>query len=329
MTNYPTSQDNYLTLPGVSSNTQEDIAIMALRSAVFAIEQELGIVPAGVYSDVRSRLDILENRIIGAISPQILNDGYVSSPFIIVNPSAAITLTISSGYGTPTENRLDGSIYMRGGDGTLNNQLYIRIGGVWSPIQTSFTEAAGGDLTNNYPNPMIGRLQGNPLSISGSITTGYVLTWNGTAWVAAASTGGGGGGGSPTGTAGGDLYGLYPNPGVFRLTGTYNCPTTVSVNDAVYLTSADNVDKANANTKEPVIGLVCAKPTTTSATIQYYGELTGYSSLSTGSTYYLATSDGGITNIPPSSVGSVVQRLGFARNTTTLVIMIDRELVVN
>ncbi len=62
MTNYPYGFDNNITLPGVSGSSQEDTAITALRSSVFAIEIELGITPSGIYPDVRTRLDILESR---------------------------------------------------------------------------------------------------------------------------------------------------------------------------------------------------------------------------------------------------------------------------
>ena len=37
-------------------------SIDAIREAIFAIEQELGLVPSGVYKDVRTRLDVIENR---------------------------------------------------------------------------------------------------------------------------------------------------------------------------------------------------------------------------------------------------------------------------
>ena len=57
------------------------------------------------------------------------------------------------------------------------------------------TAAAGGDLTGNYPNPTVAKLQGYDVS-SSVPTSGQVLTWNGSAWVATApATGGSGGGG--------------------------------------------------------------------------------------------------------------------------------------
>jgi hypothetical protein len=58
----------------------------------------------------------------------------------------------------------------------------------------SATAAAGGDLSGNYPNPTVAKLQGQAVS-SAAPGTGQVLTWNGTTWVATAPASGGSGGG--------------------------------------------------------------------------------------------------------------------------------------
>lgn len=183
MTNYPSAQDNNITLPGVSGVSQEDIAISALRDATFAIEKELGITPSGVYTDVRARLDILESRINFSVSPTILNDGYVNSPLIIVNQPQGVTLTISDGYGAPTENRVDGSLYMRGGDGYANNQLYVRLNAAWKPIQTD-QWTAGGDLSGTYLNQEVIGIRHKPVDVSletiDGYQDGYHLTWSNT-----------------------------------------------------------------------------------------------------------------------------------------------------
>jgi hypothetical protein len=180
MTNYPFGFDNNITLPGVSGTTQEDIAITALRSSVFAVEIELGITPSGIYPDVRTRLDILESRLQFGVSPNIPNDGYVKSPLFIWNVPQNIILTISDGYGTPTENRLSGSLYMRS-DGTANHELYIRRGNQWFPIQTDLF-SAGCDLTGTYTCQNVIGIQGKPLNPSlqfmDGYQDGYHLTWN-------------------------------------------------------------------------------------------------------------------------------------------------------
>lgn len=190
MSNYPYSFDNNITLPGVSGSSQEDVAITALRSAVFAIETELGVTPSGIYPDVRTRLDILESRIQFGISPNIPNDGYVKSPLIIWNVPQNIALTISDGYGAPTENRLDGSIYMRGGDGYANNQLYVRLNGQWLPVQTEQFTAAN-DLmgyplgTDGHLAQTVIGLYNRPLSTTmetvSAVEDGYHITWNNSA----------------------------------------------------------------------------------------------------------------------------------------------------
>ncbi len=180
MTNYPDSQDNNLTIPSVSGSTQEDLAISALRDAIFAMEKEFGIRPSGVYSDIRARFDILEARINDPASPTILSDGYVNSPLFIVNTPQAITLSISDGYGFPTEHRINGSLFLRA-DGYANDDLYIRRDGYWKPIQTDPFVAAG-DLSGNYLSQNVIKLRNKSLNSSlssiNSSQDGYVLTWN-------------------------------------------------------------------------------------------------------------------------------------------------------
>jgi hypothetical protein len=106
----------------------------------------------------------------------------------------------------------------------------------------------------------------------------------------------------------------------------YACAPTVAIGDIIYLSGVDTIAKASAFSLAtmPSIGLVYAKPTTTSAVVIYEGELSVFTGLIPGTRYYASVVAGQI--VPPGDVnfpsvtGNVLQDIGLARNSTTLVI---------
>lgn len=146
--------------------------INALISAVEAIESELGLLPSGVYASVRTRLDILEARINNPLAPA----PNVQNPFFIGDTG----VTISTGYGAPTESRVPGSIFLRE-DGYNDQGLYaFRPDGYWHQIDTDPWTAAGDLAGNIYSQTVIG-IQGRPVKATAPQIDlegdGYVLTW--------------------------------------------------------------------------------------------------------------------------------------------------------
>ena len=108
------------------------------------------------------------------------------------------------------------------------------------------------------------------------------------------------------------------------------CPAGVGLNEAVAITSADTVDQADASnaSARPAVGIVVSKPTSTSCIVRYAGELTGFVGLTPGATYYLDTSPGAITSTPPSNPGDIRQVVGTALDSTTLIVDIERDVVL-
>lgn len=132
---------------------------------------------------------------------------------------------------------------------------------------------------------------------------------------------GGGGGGGPPGPPG------PTGPAGVGVTDNYNCPTSVAVNDVVYESAgSNNVDRANATSTAtgPAIGFVISKPTTTTCIVQFMGPVSGFTGLTPDTQYYLTTANGAISTTPPSGSGNTVQKVGVAKSTTVLEILIDQ-----
>lgn len=122
-----------------------------------------------------------------------------------------------------------------------------------------------------------------------------------------------------------------PTPIADGVTGSYTTDASVQVLDVVYLSGPDTVAQSDADDpgKQPVIGFVQAKSSTTQATVQYNGEISGFIGLIPNATYFLSQVPGQITNnVDAYPLGAVVQKVGFAKDSTTLVIMVDRDYTV-
>jgi hypothetical protein len=110
----------------------------------------------------------------------------------------------------------------------------------------------------------------------------------------------------------------------------FTCPVGAAVGDAVALSAADTVILADADnaSARPAIGIVASKPTPTTCVLRYAGELGGFTGLTPGATYYLSTTPGAIQTPTPTGAGVLSQVIGDARNTTTLVIDIERNALL-
>ncbi len=256
VTQYPSKLDNNISLPEVVDLTTIYSADVynRLRNAIIAIETELGVSPASVYTTVRNRFLLLEDDISNLQIITLTNDlggtldlpkviGIQGTPVSTTSPTINQALVFNGASWAPA-NLAEGSFAFTASgdlDGTELLQTVIGLqgrpladtapndgevviwdsgGSTWKPgTVNSFT--AGGDLAGDNTTQTVTALQGYDVATTAP-TDGYILTWedSSTSWKPLAA---------PVGfSAGGDLTGSESSQQVVTLTGVdgiVNVPT--------------------------------------------------------------------------------------------------------
>jgi hypothetical protein len=223
MSKYPAQIDNGTSLPlAVDNFTPVEAKVFNdARSAILAIETELGVKPGGIYSSVKNRLDTIELSIANFPAVQIGGDlgntgaqphviGIRGNPISATAPNVGDALVFQgtawvpqaiSGVLGPASGDLSGTypnltVTKLQGNAVINTLLTINQDGyilTWvnassqwqvKPAPVGFT--AGGDLSGTPTSQTLSKLQGKTLSTTlasvGASQDGYTLTWvNGTA----------------------------------------------------------------------------------------------------------------------------------------------------
>lgn len=112
--------------------------------------------------------------------------------------------------------------------------------------------------------------------------------------------------------------------------GQYTVLAGVAIGTVVRISAADTVSAADAGAiaTMPAIGVITAKPTSTTATVQWVGEISLFAGLIPGRVYFV-DSAGAITATAPVATGTVVQRLGVAKDASTLILQVTPNLFIN
>jgi hypothetical protein len=106
----------------------------------------------------------------------------------------------------------------------------------------------------------------------------------------------------------------------------YTAEVNIAARDVVYISSADNVSPALANSTSASYALgfaTAAALAAASVGVRTDGVLSGFAGLTAGSRYYLdATTPGAVTSSIPTGTGNTVVQVGYAKSTTAMSIQI-------
>jgi hypothetical protein len=140
--------------------------------------------------------------------------------------------------------------------------------------------------------------------------------------------------------SGDDLDVPTTGPQLVSFTNANASPITQGM--VVYLSAADNVDIAKANaigTIKPIAGLVNDASIAASAsgyivtdgplTVSDWTAVVGGTTLTAGAEYFVSAATAGkLTATAPSASGNIVQKIGYAINTTTMMVRIGQPLTL-
>lgn len=162
MSKYPDQIDDSISIPDPVSGTNSDV-IDALKSAVLAIENALGMVPGNAYTSARVRLDILESRI-GFLTG---GSSFIGSGDLLGN-ALEQTVVGLQGRSLSSDDPSDGYAI-----------IWDNTNSIWKPGQVSgegsFT--ADGDLSGSSTSQTVVGIQSRTVA-STLPTNGQALVWN-------------------------------------------------------------------------------------------------------------------------------------------------------
>jgi hypothetical protein len=236
---------------GVTITSLGDTLLIDMAASIgpaYSSDSTLDIRRIGDSTDIRIANNAVDTRHIksNAISTSKIADSAVTGNKI--NPMGALTGQVLKWNGTTWAPANDiGNVYSAGKGIDITNNVITNTGDNDSTNDITIGTKAGGDLTGNYPNPIVadGKITNNKIADSAinartlsrmGANAGQVMKWNGTTWIASddigkvykAGTGIAISNDSIINTgdvnaqdditfstiAGGDLTGFYPNPAI-------------------------------------------------------------------------------------------------------------------
>jgi len=126
------------------------------------------------------------------------------------------------------------------------------------------------------------------------------------------------------------LNALGDSSKVVSSSGQFSVPVSSAIRNLVYATGsneaniADNTSVATA----PVVGVIIEKPSTATATLAFFGVITGFTGLTPGDDLFLGVSGGLITPPLPTTPGTVIQKIGQVLSATTILFDPDNPIIL-